>query len=460
MTDKLYWVWLAQILKPGSRHFAYLMEHFSSAYEIYSADEGDLRSYDLPERVSDSLLNKDLTEANAILDYCARNGIGILDYGCKGYPSRLRTLKNPPVLLYFKGEFPNLDNNVSIAVVGTRKMSEYGARYAYKIAYELASANVTIVSGMALGGDGAAACGALSAKGKTIAVLGSGVDVVYPPEHIKLYNEIVKHGAVISEYAPTTRPNKPNFPVRNRIISGLSNGTLVVECDMKSGAMITAEDALAQGREIFAIPGKVGEHNANGTNKLIKDGATMVLSSTDIISAYEFYYGHSINYTNLSYAQSHSEPCEEAFEKYGVCFVLDEEVNAENSESGMESMLRARRQAPIREKNESDLRERLKPRLKKRKPQASDTDTADPKEKKVEDAAPRIKRSPENTEKKLAALSDRQREILAVFPDDRAISADELAARGYSGAETMGSLALLEMLGIISSLPGGLYIKI
>lgn len=458
MTDKLYWVWLAQILKPGSRHFAYLMEHFSSAYEIYSADEGDLRSYDLPESVSDSLLNKDLTEANAILDYCTRNGIGILDYGCKGYPSRLRTLNNPPVLLYFKGEFPNLDNSVSIAVVGTRKMSEYGARYAYKIAYELASANVTIVSGMALGGDGAAACGALSARGKTIAVLGSGVDVVYPPEHVKLYNEIVKHGAVVSEYAPTTRPNKPNFPIRNRIISGLSNGTLVVECDMESGAMITAEKALAQGREIFAIPGKVGDHNANGTNKLIKDGATMVLSSSDIINAYEFYYGHSINYTNLSYAQAHSEPCEEAFERYGVCFVLDKRVNDGKSNLGSGSTLRAsRRVSPIKEKNEPDLAEMLKPRLKKRKPQNSDADMAE--EKKAELSAPRIKRSPENTEKKLAALSDKQREILAAFPDDRAISADELASVGYSGAETMGSLALLEMLGIISSLPGGLYIK-
>ncbi|UCD54634.1 MAG: DNA-processing protein DprA [Candidatus Omnitrophota bacterium] len=200
----------------------------------------------------------------------------------KVYPDNLKNIYNPPEDLFVDGEILPSDNN-AIAIVGTRRASYYGMEQCEKLSYDLAIRGITIVSGMARGIDSAAHRGALKAQGRTIAVLGSGHDHIYPPENKKLYDEIVKSGAVVSEYEPNTPPFKANFPRRNRIISGMSKGVVVIEAPRKSGAMITADFALEQGREVFALPGNITSIRSSGTNALIKEGAKLVEGISDIL---------------------------------------------------------------------------------------------------------------------------------------------------------------------------------
>lgn len=200
----------------------------------------------------------------------------------KEYPKNLRTIYDPPGELYVNGTLMEQDET-AVALVGSRRASQYGLEACEKLAYELALRGVTVVSGMARGIDSASHRGALKAKGRTIAVLGSGHNNIYPPENKKLYEEIVKSGAVVTEFEDDMPPLPENFPQRNRIISGLSLGVVVVEAARNSGALITANFALEQGRDVFAVPGKISSHTSSGTNELIKDGARLVQSADDIL---------------------------------------------------------------------------------------------------------------------------------------------------------------------------------
>ena len=204
----------------------------------------------------------------------------------KSYPQLLSKIFDPPLVLYVKGEFLPADQ-VPIAIVGSRRPSIYGRMTAERLGRELAGRGLTVVSGMARGIDSAAHKGALAAKGRTIAVLGSGLDVVYPPENKNLMEEISKSGAVISEFPMSTKPDRGNFPKRNRIISGLSLGVVVVEAAQRSGALITVDCALEQGREVFALPGKIDSVTSQGTNRLIQQGAKLVATGKDIIEELE-----------------------------------------------------------------------------------------------------------------------------------------------------------------------------
>ena len=201
----------------------------------------------------------------------------------KEYPDNLRTIFGPPEELFVNGEILPEDKN-AIAIVGTRRATYYGMKESEKLAYELALRGITIVSGMARGIDSAAHKGALKAGGRTIAVLGSGHGHIYPPENKELYKEITKAGAVVSELPQNTRPLKENFPRRNRIISGLSKGIVVIEAARRSGALITADFALEQGREVFAMPGNISSSVSEGTNALIKEGAKLIENTQDILA--------------------------------------------------------------------------------------------------------------------------------------------------------------------------------
>jgi DNA processing protein len=200
----------------------------------------------------------------------------------KEYPRALKTIFRPPPQLFVKGEILPRDKN-AIAIVGTRRATPYGLGQCEKLAYDLALRGVTIVSGMATGIDTAAHIGALKAGGRTIAVLGSGHNDIYPPENKKLYEKIAKNGAVVSELEPDTPPSPLTFPKRNRIISGMSKGVVVVEAPRRSGALITANFAVEQNREVFAMPGNVNSTRSNGTNALIKEGAKLVENAGDIL---------------------------------------------------------------------------------------------------------------------------------------------------------------------------------
>lgn len=207
--------------------------------------------------------------------------------GDKGYPEILAGIFNPPPELFVKGALLPGDKN-AVAIVGSRRATLYGLKECERISYELALKGITVVSGMARGIDSAAHRGALKAKGRTIAVLGSGHNQIYPPENKKLYHEITENGAVISEFPPDTPPSTLTFPKRNRIISGLSRGVLVVEAARKSGALITANYALEEGREVFAVPGNISSTRSDGTNALIKEGAKLAESAEDILEELKY----------------------------------------------------------------------------------------------------------------------------------------------------------------------------
>lgn len=296
MSGLAYWIWLANACGAGSAIPDSLFERYGEDAEaIYALSEEEITALVPKEDIRAALCKKDLEEANEIELYCRRQNIGILALNDPLYPMRLRTIRCKPVLLYYRGALPKIDDQVCIATVGTRRMTEYGKRSGYMISYDLAKGGAIVVSGMASGIDGICHRGCLDGGGHTIAVLGCGIDRAYPAEHRELMQEIILHGTVLTEYKPFTPPVGSNFPIRNRIISGLCQGTLIVEADLRSGAMITAKDALVQGRDVFALPGKVGEQNSFGTNQLIQDGAKMVTNAVDILEEYEYLYPHRIS---------------------------------------------------------------------------------------------------------------------------------------------------------------------
>ena len=297
MDKLLYWIWLSLACTPGSSTFLSLMSKFSDAEEIYRADEYGLRGA-IDRRASDrsALLDKDLKRAEEILDFCTSKRVGIVTYADPTYPDALRKIPNPPVLLYYRGVWQDFNSGgFYSAIVGTRSVSDYGRKNTFTIARDLARAGATVVSGMAIGIDGVALAGALSVNAPTVAVIGSGIDVCYPAQHITLAREIVKRGCVITEFAPGTPPNRYNFPKRNRIISGLCAVTLVMEGRENSGALITARCAQEQGRVVYALPGNVGSPTSEVTNLLLKNGARALVSADDIVRDFETEYHGKLN---------------------------------------------------------------------------------------------------------------------------------------------------------------------
>ena len=423
----LYWIWLAQKLGAGNRYLPYLMERYSDAFEVYRADSEELFDTEMPEALQEALSDKKLDEALAISDYCTRLRIGILTYKSELYPAGLRCLKDPPTVLYYRGRMPDLSKMVSISVVGTRTMSEYGKSAGYKIAYELASAGVCIVSGMALGVDSVAACAALEAGNTTIAVLGSGVDVIYPKEHATLYKKIIERGAVISEYPPTTRPEGRNFPQRNRIISGLGMGTIVIEGDMRSGALITAECALEQGKDLFALPGNIDSANASGTNALLRNGADLVLEASDVLNRYSLYHANKLDFANLTRAKARSSVNDEVLLRYGV-----------HLDAGREEKSEPVRRAPVKRDEAPKQSEKLE---------------------NIAESSAHIKEPAVTDTKVLDQLPEKYRDIFGAIPDGRPVSFDEVLAVCKTPGEAMSALTFLEIKGAVSSLPGGYYLK-
>jgi DNA processing protein len=286
--DLILWIWLSLSCTPGSQSFRKLYEKFGNVNDIYSAESSEISS-SIGSRSSDykALLDKNLEKAESVLDFCRKKNVGILTYSDAKFPSALRKISNPPVLLYYRGVLPDFENSLCISVVGTRSISDYGRRNAFFVSRDLAKTGAVIVSGMAIGIDGVALAGALSESAVTVAVIGSGIDVCYPSQHKRLAREIVKRGCVFTEYAPGTRPDGRNFPCRNRIISGLSEATVVIEGKERSGALITARCAKEQGRRVYALPGNVGNKNSELTNLLIKSGARSFTSADDIVKDFE-----------------------------------------------------------------------------------------------------------------------------------------------------------------------------
>jgi DNA processing protein len=283
MNDLRYWIGFNRVVGIGPAKLRALRDHFGNLETAWQAKSTDLREAGLDRRAIESLL-----AARAAMDLEAqvarvkRTGAQALTWDDAEYPPLLKSIAAPPPLLYLKGSFAPTDE-WAMAVVGTRKATAYGREVTRSLVSDLARSGVTIVSGLARGIDAAAHQAALDAGGRTIAVLGHGIDFVYPPEHRKLAEQIIEHGALITDYPIGTAPEGKNFPPRNRIISGLSLGVLVVEGDVSSGAHITADFCLEQGRDVFAVPGNILQKSSRLPNTLIQQGATPVLAVEDIL---------------------------------------------------------------------------------------------------------------------------------------------------------------------------------
>ena len=304
-----HWIWLATRPHINDRTKLELVRVFSDPESVYFAAQEDYLCVEgLTEEGREALCDKNLYQAKQILEDCRRENLGILTYQDAGYPGRLKNISDPPLVFYYKGRLPDFDGSPVIGVVGTRKASPYGLTVAKRMGYQIAKCGGILVSGMAYGIDGLATRGALTAGGFAIGILGCGADVVYPPSNRSLFQDMADYGCLLSEFPPGTPPYGWNFPKRNRIISGLSCGVLVVEAPEKSGALITANLAAEQGRDVFVVPGNIDVPTFVGSNRLLRDGAIMVSHGWDILSEYESQYPDKVRkYTEGTSRQAYPD---------------------------------------------------------------------------------------------------------------------------------------------------------
>ena len=470
----IYWIWLAEQCGYGSKYFTKIYSYYQDPREIFNLQNDEVMQLGtkFSANFKDKLCKRDLTKAIAIYDYCNNSGIDVIPFGDERYPERLRLIEDPPIVLYCLGTFPDFNNKLSIGIVGTRKMSRYGRAAAYKFAYELSSLGVCVVSGLALGVDAAAACGAIDGGEPTAQILGCGVGIVYPKVHSKLRAEVIKQGALISEYPPLESPKKYYFPQRNRIISGISQGVFVTECRKESGAMITAKLAMAQGKELFAFPGSVGEPTAEGPNELLRIGAYAAISVEDIIRHYK------INFINISNAEiakklklaranavdvtvsqkkfSIPDRCEEN-ERINSAPLVGEKYDPKGVAMGVYDNAPKIEQLKI-EDIELDAPKNNKSN--KSIMQFEQIESYEEQElytKGVAEAR-EVTSAPTSTAIDYG-LDEKTAAVFEAIPCKSPVSVDRIICSGLSTSDVITALTMLEIMGLISSLPGGLYVR-
>ena len=445
-SELTYWIWLSVKLGNQNKVFQRLLDGFGgSPRAVYNADEKALRDAACLSDIQISrLLDKRLDEAITIQHYCKSNSVGIVTYGDSLYPESLKSMKEPPILLYYMGVLPNLNKRLCVSVVGTRNMTEYGMRSCYRIAYELASAGAVVVSGMALGIDSVAHAGAIGGRGTTVAVLGCGIDVIYPKQHRKLRKYICENGAVITAYHPGTPAYKNNFPERNAIISALSEGTVIVEAPRHSGALITAECAAEQSRTVYALPGSIEEPMSEGPNELIKNGAMAITGARDILEYYFENHSPLVNSVKLRQGELSSDFDMGMLDEVGI---------------QVTKLRRGPKETP------EALLKKLNSELNDNKEQNSDYYSV-PKMKKInETTATESKQEPESAKKStvdqsiIDTLTADERSVWDGMPCDRPVSVDEIAKSGHDVSSLIATLTLLEIKGLITTLPGGMYLR-
>ena len=289
----LYWLWLAQCNEVKDGVKAALVRQIEDPERLFFAEKQEILDAEIEGLTGehlDVLLRHDLSAAEETLSDCAKAGLQVLTYDSPLYPRRLKAIYDPPIVLYYRGTLPDFDKLPTIGVVGTRHPSVYGRQAAKRLGGEIAAAGGLVVSGLAEGIDGAAMEAALSAGFPAVGVLGCGADVVYPRKHKVLFQETERLGCILSEYAPGSPPLGWHFPRRNRIISGLSCGVVVVEAPERSGSLLTAKHALEQGRDVFVVPGNVDMESFRGSNRLLRSGAIAVSSGRDVMEEYDLLY--------------------------------------------------------------------------------------------------------------------------------------------------------------------------
>lgn len=406
----IHWIWLAT--RPGlqDQQKIAVLEAFGSPEDVYFGDKSAYAAVEgITEKGCQALADKDLSQAQRILDQCIQKDIPICTYHDGSYPFRLKNISDPPLVLYYRGRLTALESCPVIAVVGTRKCSAYGITTARRMGYQIVRCGGMVVSGLAAGIDGAAMQGALTAGGNVIGVLGCGIDVVYPAKNKSLYMDTEQNGCLLSEYPPETPPYAWNFPRRNRIISGLSNGVLVVEAPEGSGSLITARQALDQGRDVFVVPGNIDVPTFQGSNALLREGAIAVSSGWDVVSEYEALFPKQVH-RGENPRDEENRPFVEETEK---------------------SMLQVAQKRVIpREKCASDKKKPKKPIDNGEKPPYSDH--CDIWEK----------------------LSDTERQLLEPLRSGEKLVDELIAASGLPAGKVLSMLTMLQIRGVVKMLPG------
>ncbi len=477
--NRLYWIWLAEVFGQGSVMAAKLVSLVGDIRKIF--DEGaDCLTPEMGlgddeiKKLRKKLSAKSLDRADEILSRCSSLGISVITPDHPMYPHSLRSIHDYPLVLYVKGNLPDCKANMLTAVVGTRSMSDYGRKIAYSIGAGLAFGGSYVVSGMALGSDSMALIGALEAGGTVVAVLGSGVDVIYPREHKEIYRKILEKGAVISEYPPGTPPAGRHFPVRNRIMSGLSDAVAVVEAGPSSGALITANRAIDQGRRLFAVPGKVGDEGAEGTNMLICEGAIPALSAEDILAEFEFIYRGKVSVSRAhtmlrgldmdrlsQEAMSRTRIGTSTKQKnyYGVGSYggrIREEVPANKTENN-------------KRENISEIAADDSPKQKKTQPAKKSGGLINALfGEKKENNYQKTEKQTVNSEEKvipakkieLDALDENEIKVYNIMKPNVPVLPDELVVDGMQVDEVLSSLTILEMSGAVESGGGGYFMRV
>lgn len=398
----IHWLWLVTRAGLSDRRKLAVLRHFRDPEDVFYADDFD-GVEELTQAELGTLRDKSLTAAKRILAQCTDLGIQILTMGDERYPSRLKNIADPPLVLYYKGILPEFDKQPVIGVVGTRNATVYGCNIARRLGYQIAKCGGLLVSGGAKGIDAMAMSAAMKAGGQAVGVLGCGVDVVYPPANRWLFMELEQYGCLISEFPPETPPAKWTFPKRNRIISGISNGVLVVEAPERSGSLITARQALEQGRDLFVVPGNIDVPNCAGSNQLLRDGATAVSTGWDILSEYQAEYP-------LIVTQNEETP------------LLPEQ----------EEILPQVAQKPQVPKKKSILSRKKDKKVIDKKAQPPYIDV----------------------EKSLPALSEEERAIVEQLKMGERLADEVIASSGLPSGRALSLLTMLQMRGVIARLPG------
>lgn len=295
MASLKYWLWLSTLHGVGNLMKLTLLDHFGGPDGVYYADPEEYFQVEgMTRAMAEALGDKSLDAADKVLGDCDRLNLRVLTIRDTEYPDRLRNIYDPPIVLYVRGRMPQFDEEVAIAMVGSRQVTPSALTVGERLAFQMAGLGAVIVSGLASGADAAAHRGALRAGGFTAAVIGGGHDIIYPLENRYLYEDIAVRGVILSEYPPGTKHLGKHFPVRNRIISGLCLGTVVIEAPEKSGALITARQAMDQGRDVFALPGPLDDRHCAGSNCLLRDGAGIVTDAWDVLGGYAARFPHKI----------------------------------------------------------------------------------------------------------------------------------------------------------------------
>ena len=419
MDSLLFWLWLSLRCTVGSETFSKLQKTFSKPSDVYRADRATLEEALYPYKKDlKALCNKDLSDVRRVMDYCLHQNIKIMTYESPDYPNAFREISSPPLVLYYYGEIPNLSDNLVVSVVGTRKMTEYGKKLAFEISGDLATAGAVIVSGMALGVDGTAHAAAINGGGKTVAILGSGIDRIYPPTHKRLYSYIIKNGAVITEFPPHEPPERYNFPKRNRLISAISQATVVIEGDEISGALITGREAMKQWRVVYAVPGKIDEPTGSGTAILLKEGAKCITCADDILNDFSVDYNGRINIFKL--LKKTKINIEAVLLKMGVDSKTIEPKKSSSSPHANEHSNKAEAKNSIEDEINS-----------------------------IEESAFIAER-----QKVLESLGKEAIEFYERIPKNEEVYIEAIAEKGKI-TEALSATTLLEIYGLIESLPGG-----